>query len=144
MKKITFFRDSIEEQIDAPPVVSVTRDGHTVEKYSVDGVQKFFVTLAGTHWCAHGSTIAEAIADAIWKDDTRRPSAEAVKKEIQEAGRNRKITLNEFRVLTGACAEGCRIALARQGLDGSPMTVENIKQHFPEWGEKLLQILEWK
>jgi hypothetical protein len=143
MPKILFFRDGIEERIDAPPEVSETRDGHVVESYSIDGKKQFFVTLAGSHYCAHGSTVAEAIADAIWKDEARRPSLEALKSEIRAAGKERLITLNEFRILTGACAAGCRAALARKKMDTTPITAAEIARHFPDWGGKLLRVLEW-
>src|SRR5512135_815989 len=138
-----FYRDGVEEEIDSKPRVTMTREGHVVEVYSVKGETKYFVTLAGTHYCAHGNTLAEAISDAIWKAETKRPSLESLKKEIQDAGRDRKISLMEFRILTGACAEGCRIALKREKLDGSPMTTNDIEHYFPEWGEKLKHILEW-
>ena len=139
------YRDGLEEVTDGPVIVSSTREGHRVESYKVEGNKKrFFVTLAGSHYCAHGNTLAEAIADAIWKDEKRRPSLDAVKQEIQNAGESRKITLQEFRTLTGACKTGCEIALKRAGLDGSPMSVDKIKKYFPEWGAKLIAILEWE
>lgn len=138
------FRDGVEETADSPVVVSTTREGHRVEFYRVSGADRFFVTLANSHYCAHGNSLAEAIADAIWKDDKRRPSLDAVKSNIREDGKNRKITFNEFRVLTGACKTGCELALKRAGLDGSPMKVSEIKKYFPEWGAKLIAILEWE
>ena len=137
------FRDGLEEIADGPPIVSTTREGHRVEKYQVDGTDRFFVTLAGSFYCAHGNSLADAVADAVWKDEKRRPSLEAVKEEIRKEGKTRKITLQEFRVLTGACQTGCQIALKRAGLDGSPMKASDIKKHFPEWGAKLIAILEW-
>lgn len=144
MMKQVIFRDGLEEKADGPPLVSTTREGHVVESYKVDGENRFFVTLAGNHYCAHGNTLAEAIADAIWKDEKRRPSLEAVKEDIRKDGRERKITLQEFRILTGACQTGCRVALREAGLDGSPMRANEIKKYFPEWGAKLLAILEWE
>lgn len=140
-QKVLIFRDGLEEFADSSPRVSVTRDGHTVESYTVNGAQRFFVTLYGSHYSAHGATIAEAVADAIWKDEKRRPSLEALRADIQAAGKHRKITLHEFRVLTGACLEGCRVALKREGLDGSPMTAHEVAKHFPDWGRKLLAVL---
>lgn len=137
------FRDGLDEQADSPLKVSTTREGHRVESYSVDGKKRFFVTLKGSHYCAHGNTLAEAIADAIWKDEKRRPSLEMVKQDIRNSGKTREITLHEFRVLTGACKAGCEVALKRAGLDGSPMRVIEIKKHFPDWGQKLIEILEW-
>ncbi len=139
------YRDGLEETIDAPPVAYQNREGHVIEAYKVGGKARFFVTLQGTFYCAHGTTVAEAVADAIWKDPARRPSLEALKAEIIAAGPKRKISLQEFRVLTGACAEGCRLAIQRAGVDGSPMTAVQIRDVVDrQWGEKLLQILGWE
>ena len=137
------FRDGLDEIADGPPIVSKTLEGHVVETYKVEGVKRFFVTLAGTAYCAHGNTLAESIADAVWKDEKKRPSLETIKENIRKDGKTRKITLQEFRVLTGACATGCKIALKKAGLDGSPMCATEIKKYFPDWGEKLMDILEW-
>ena len=138
-----YYRDGLELNIDANFKITTTSDGHIVESYKVKGVRGFFVTLSGSHWCSHGDTVANAIADAIWKDPKRRPSLDALKKEIREYGESRKISLQEFRVLTGACSEGCRQAISKAGLDGSPMIARDIDKHFPEWGSKLLRVLEW-
>ncbi len=139
-----FFRDGIDLEIDKAPNVSKTRDGHVVEEYLIDGVKHFFVTLAGLPYCAHGSTLQEAITDALWKDEAKRPSLESLRNEIQKDGRDRKISLGEFRILTGACHEGCRAALKKAGLDGSAMKAHEVYKHFPEWGGKLLDILEFE
>lgn len=143
MKSLIFFRDGLEEKIDDPPIISATREGHVVESYRVNGVERFFVTLVGGYYCAHGNTLAEAIADATWKDEKNRPSLEAIKENIRNDGKTRKISLQEFRILTGACQSGCQTALKTAGLDGSPMIASDIKKHFPDWGAKLLEILEW-
>lgn len=137
------FRDGLEENSSCLPTVSKTREGHVVESYSVDNSPRFFVTLAGLHYCAHGNTLAEAIADAIWKDEKQRPALETLKEEINKDGRDRKISLQEFRVLTGACSAGCKISLKNAGLNGSPMTTKDIIKYFPEWGNKLRTILGW-
>lgn len=143
-KKMKIYRDGLEEIADRKPRVSKTRDGHTVESYSVKGVKRYFVTLKDTFWCAHGSTVAEAVADAIWKDPKRRPPLEKLKADIQKDGEDRLISLNEFKVLTGACSEGCRVALKKAGLNGSPMKAKDIRDKVSaEWGEKLIEILEW-
>lgn len=136
------YRDGITEASEVPIKVSRTRAGHTIERYVVDGEKRYFVTLAGSHYCAHGNTIAEAVASAIWKDPAKRPSLEKLKKEINDAGPGRKITLQEFRVLTGACEYGCKQALKQAGLSGQPMTPKQIQKYFPDWGSKLLSILE--
>ena len=138
-----YFRDKLELEIDAAPKISKTREGHVVEKYTIDGKYGYFVTLFGTHYCAHGATLPQAISDALWKDESKRPSMESLKASIQKEGKDRPITLNEFRLLTGACAEGCRVALARKGLDGSPMKAKDIYKHFNDWGGRLLEILGW-
>ena len=145
MKTRTIYRDGITENISGPIRIRRTREGHTVEAYKTDkGKEKFFVTLSGTHWCAHGDSVAAAVADAIWKDPSKRPSKEALKAEIQKFGKDRKITLNEFRVLTGACISGCRSALAAAGRDETPLTARDIYKHISkEWGGQLLSILEW-
>ena len=138
-----FYRDGLEEKIDEAPKDYKTREGHSVEEYKVEGEKRFFVTLYGVHYCAHGSSLEEAITDALWKDESKRPSLEDLKKKIREEGEDRKISLHEFKVLTGACGDGCRVALKRAGLDGSPMLAKDILKNFPEWGERLCHILEW-
>jgi len=146
MKSRKFYRDGLEEEISGPVKVSTTRDGHTVETYTLaNGQTKYFATLCGTHWSAHGDTIAQAIGDAIWKDPDRRPSMESLKKEIRDSGRSRKLTLNEFRLLTGACLSGCKAALVKANRDESPMSADDIRKYVSqEWGDKLFSILEWE
>lgn len=145
MKTRKFYRDGLEEEISGPIRSRVTSDGHTVEIYkNTKGKQRYFATLAGTHWCAHGDSIASAVADAIWKDPVRRPSIDALKAEIRKEGKSRKITLNEFRLLTGACLSGCRSALEKSGKDESPLTAHEIRDQISkDWGGKLLSVLEW-
>ena len=89
---------------------------------------------------------SEALAEKMpeWKDPEKRPTLDALRETIRKAGKRRKITLAEFRLLTGACAEGCRQALRRAGLDGKPMTAFDIRDKVSrEWGDKLLRILDW-
>ncbi len=145
METRIIYRDGLKETISGPIKVRVTSDGHTVESYKTDkGKQRYFATLAGTHWCAHGDSIASAVADALWKDPVHRPSIKALKEEIRKTGKDRKITLNEFRVLTGACLSGCRVALERAGRTELPLTAHEIHDHISkEWGGKLLSVLEW-
>jgi hypothetical protein len=141
------YRDGLEMYID-PGFgirVSKTRDGHTVESFKVGGARKYFVTLKDSPHCAHGNTVAEAVADALWKDPARRPSLEGLAETIRKAGKKRKISLSEFRLLTGACAEGCRIAIERAGVSGKPMTAFGIRDKVSkEWGGKLLRVLGWE
>lgn len=141
-----FFRDGIEEEISGPILVRTNREGHVIESYKLsNGDRRYFVTLSGTHWCAHGSTIADAIADAIFKDPARRPSIEVLVAEIRSGGIDRKITLTEFRYVTGACLSGCKDALERAGRDGSPMTAKDIRDLVSrDWGSKLISRIGWE
>jgi len=138
-----FYRDKLEIEINEKPKTYTTRENHVVEEYVSKGVKGYFVTLYGTHWCAHGATLEQAISDALWKDESKRPSLDSLKEEIVSEGKNRPITLNEFKLLTGACSEGCKIALKRENLDGSPMVIKDILKHFPEWGKVLCEKLGW-
>lgn len=146
MEARIFYRDEIQERIIGKIRVHITLDGHVIESYKLsDGTKRFFATLSGSHWCAHGDTVANAIADAIWKDPSRRPSMEALVESIKKDGRSRKITLNEFRLLTGACLVGCRSALASVGKDESPLTAKDIRDVVSfDWGNKLLSVLGWE
>lgn len=146
MNKNTYvvYRDGIEEKSSTPVKAYHTRDGHRVEEYTVDEKPRFFVTLKGLPYCAHGDSLIQAIADAVWKDPEQRPSKEDLKQEIQKAGKDRKISLQEFRLLTGACETGCRVALRQAQQDTNPKTVKEICEINSEWGEVLLSTLEWK
>jgi hypothetical protein len=146
MKARAFYRDGLEEEISGPIRVSVTSDGHVVESYKLStGKRRFFATLAGSHWCAHGNTVAEAVSDAIFKDPIRRPSLQSLVKSINADGKDRKVTLSEFRILTGACLTGCQEALKRAGRNGSPMTAQEIRDVVSlEWGKKLISVLGWE
>lgn len=139
------YRDGIEEQITGSIKVHITSDGHTVESYKLlSGKHRFFATIAGSHFCAHGDSVASAVADALWKDPERRPSAQSLIESIKSDGIDRKITLNEFRLITGACLVGCRAALSNAGKDESPMNAKDIRDTVSiEWGQKLLSMLGW-
>lgn len=143
-KKI--YRDGLEEIFIGVIKVHTTQEGHIIESYRLsNGKRRFFATLAGTHWCAHGNTIAQAVADALWKDPANRPSREAIVDEIKKAGKKRKITLNEFREITGACLEGCRAALATSGVKEEPMTAFDVRDKVSkEWGNQLISALGWE
>lgn len=144
--KRKLYRDGVEEEITGAICVSKTSEDHIIESYKLsNGKRRHFATLAGTHWCAHGDTVASAIADALWKDPAQRPSMESLRAEIQAIGKGHKFTLNEFRLLTGACLTGCRDALARVGRDESPLIANDIRNLVSrEWGDKLLSVLGWE
>lgn len=144
MAKLIFYRDGIEIKIDAKPKTKITRDGHTVEEYLVETEKRFFVTIAGSSFCAHGKTLEGAITDALWKDESKRPSMEQIRDEIIAAGPKRLITKNEFRILTGACSEGIRVTLERAKVEERPMTAKKIYEISPSWGKQLYDVLNWK
>jgi hypothetical protein len=139
-----YYRDGLTINIDAKPKIKITRDGHVIEEYRVDGKKNFFATIAGTPFCAHGKTLEQAISDALWKDETKRPNMEQIRNEIREAGPKRLITKNEFRLLTGACSEGIRIALERAKRVEEPMTAKEILKISDSWGKQLYSVLGWK
>ena len=140
------YRDGLDEVISGRIKTLTTPEGHTVETYTLaSGKKRFFVTLVGSHWCAHGDTIADAVADAIWKDPARRPSMQSLVDSIKKDGSDRKITLNEFRVITGACLVGCKQALLKAGRDETPITAYEIRDFVSvDWGNKLLSLLGWE
>lgn len=146
MRSRKFYRDGVEEEITGPIRVITTADGNVIESYRLStGKRRYFATLVGTHWCAHGNTIAEAVADAIFKDPAQRPTRDSLVREINAAGRARKISLSEFRIITGACLVGCQDALKRAGRDSSPMTAKEIRDVVSrDWGGKLISILGWE
>lgn len=146
MRERTLYRDGLEEKIIGPIRVRQTSDGHIIEIYKLaDGTRRFFATLAGTHLSAHGTSIANAVADALWKCPERRPSMEALRESINNEGKTHMFTLNEFRLLTGACLTGCMSALDRVDRDESPMTAKEIREVVSrEWGDKLISVLGWK
>jgi hypothetical protein len=145
MKTRKIYRDGLEEEIIGPIRVIHTSEGHILESYKLaNGKKRFFATLAGTHWCAHGDTIANAVADALWKDPERRPSMQSLVESVK-GDKKHKFTLNEFRLITGACLTGCRAALAQAGRDESPMTAFDIRDTVSrEWGTKLISVIGWE
>lgn len=142
---IKVYRDGIEEISSIPVTVSHTREGHVVESYKVGGSPRHFVTLKDSFFCAHGDTVAEAVADALWKDPKQRPDREDMRKQIQAQGRDYELCVNEFRLLTGACLTGCRVALRKKGYPtDTRMKATDIRDKINrEWGTKLLSILGW-
>lgn len=144
-KTRTVYRDGIEEIAISDVTCFKTRAGHVVEHYKTADGDRYFATIKGTHFCAHGNTVAEAVADALWKDEENRPERALLASKIKKQKDTIKITLNEFRHLTGACKTGCMIALKAAGLDKvNPLafTISEIKEKIsPEWGKKLEQII---
>jgi len=139
----TIYRDGIEHALDKGGVkVRATSDGHVIESWKSNGKRVYFANLYDSVYCSHGDTEAQAIADAIWKDPARRPSLEALVAEIKPELATRKITLKEFRLLTGACESGCRHFLRTHGLaQDVSMTLAEFMPIGGQWAAKLKQVL---
>lgn len=136
------FRDGVSHQIDSRVSIRTTSDGHVIESWKSNGKRVYFANLFDSVYCAHGGSAAQAIGDAIWKDPKRRPSMEALVEEIKPVIATRKITLNEFRLLTGACESGCRHFLEQRGLKSSvEMTLKEFIPIGGEWALKLKSVL---
>jgi hypothetical protein len=69
----------------------------------LDKLQSCYLAKVGNHW-AHGKTAKEAIQDATDKAVIDMNQSEVVA-EIKASG---KVTLAQYRAITGACREGCR------------------------------------
>lgn len=138
------YRDGTSHIIDegSRVVVRSTSDGHTIESWKSEGKRVYFANLANSIYCAHGDTAAQAIGDAIWKDPKLRPPLEDLVAEIKPVIKTRKITVREFRLLTGACESGCRAFLATRGLAMSAaMTLEEFLPIGGDWARKLKEVL---
>jgi hypothetical protein len=69
----------------------------------LDKLKSCYLAKVGNHW-AHGETAKEAIQDATDKAVIDMDQSEVVA-EIKASG---KVTLAQYRAITGACREGCR------------------------------------
>ena len=135
-------RDSVIHTLDGNVSIRTTSDGHVIESWKSNGKRVYFANLYNSVYCAHGDTAAQAIGDAIWKDPKRRPSLEKLVAEIKPVVKTRKITLKEFRVLTGACESGCKHFLEQKGLPLSvKMTLAEFMPIGGEWAKKLAEVL---
>ena len=80
------------------------------------GVETFVVSSNGFH--AHGKTIKDAREDLAFKIAKQNFNVDEVVREIKSTG---IITLQQYRLLTGACKQGCDHFL-------STMNMSNVKQ----------------
>lgn len=141
---VSVYRDGLSVTLDPGSSIKTrtTSDGHVIETWKSNGKRVYFANLHDSVYCAHGDTAAQAIADAIWKDPRRRPSLEALVNEIKPAIKSRKITVQEFRLLTGACESGCRAFLQQKGLSSSvKMTLAEFLPIGGDWAKKLEEVL---
>jgi len=68
----------------------------------IKNLEECYLAKVGNH-CAHGKTVKEAIQDATDKATLDADVADVVA-EIKQTG---KVTIAQYRAITGACQEGC-------------------------------------
>lgn len=142
---MNIYRDGVEHRLDKGTKVKTrkTRAGHIIESWMTNGKRVYFANLADSVYCAHGDTEEGAISAAIWKDPARRPSMEALLAEIRPVVKTRKITVYEFRALTGACLTGCKHFLEQRGLGmDTAMTLDEFLPIGGEWAQSLKRVIE--
>jgi len=90
----------------------------------IDKLESCYLAKVGNHW-AHGKTVKEAIQDATDKAVIDMDQSEVVA-EIKASG---KVTLAQYRAITGACREGCRQFLQSIGKpDATELSIEEVKE----------------
>ncbi len=142
MKSI--YRDGIEyRDVKSDIKTRVTSDGHIIESWVTnEGKKVYFANLKNSVYCAHGTTAAEAIGEAIWKDPAKRPSLEKLVAKIKPKLNTYKISVTEFRILTGACKTGCDHFLQAHNLSSNvKMTLKEFLPIGGDWAKKLEQVL---
>lgn len=141
-----YYRDGLNIEADNPPRV-VTRDGNTCEVFATKDGDMWFVTLEGTHHCAHGNSFHDAVAAAKEKQHPGVGKADAIER-IQKSG---MVTLTDFCLATGACRAGATAWIKEEGLSVKvEMKVSEVlkrldKSSSSSWGETLREGLgnEW-
>ena len=74
--------------------------------------RKCFVANKGDYW-AHADTVRQAVEDVNFKFLQENFNVEEIVKEIKES---KMISVNQFRLLTGACSGGCSNFMAQRNL----------------------------
>ena len=137
------FRDGLELEVKAPPRV-VIRDGHTCETFETDEGTTWFVTLAGSPFCAHGESFHDAVIAAKEKQNPGAGKADAIVR-VQESGH---VSLTDFCSITGACRAGAIAWAKQEGVSiKEKLTVKDAlkrldKSSSRSWGERLREELE--
>ncbi len=138
----SIFRDGLELKSAAPPRV-VIRDGHTCEVVKTEDGDKWFVTLGGTPFCAHGESFHDAVIAAKEKQNPGAGRADAVAR-VQTSG---DINLLDFCLVTGACRAGATAWAKQEGLSlTAKITLKDAlkrldKSSSSSWGERLREEL---
>ena len=90
----------------------------------LDKLKPCYLAKVGNHW-AHGKTVKEAVQDATDKAVGDMDQSEVVA-EIKSTG---KVTVAQYRAITGACREGCRHFLQTIGKpDATELNLEEAKE----------------
>ncbi len=90
----------------------------------LDKLKPCYLAKVGNHW-AHGETVKEAVQDATDKAVIYMDQSEVVA-EIKSTG---KVTVAQYRAITGACREGCRHFLQTIGKpDATELNLEEAKE----------------
>lgn len=109
--------------------------------YTDSGQKRYFATLLGRPFSAHGYTVEEAVEEAKIKRDGQRKLSEEEKSKLRADGY--KFSVLEFRRITGACNAGIDDWLKKRGLDRSvKMTIDELRTAgASDWAESLKQAL---
>lgn len=78
----------------------------------LDKLNSCYLANSGDEW-AHGSTAKAAIEDVQYKLQRTAGREEA----IERVQSSQSVTVNDFRIITGACREGMRHHLSQRGID---------------------------
>lgn len=138
-----FFRDGLDIESDEPPRV-VLREGHACEVFKTEDGDMWFVTLEGTHFCAHGESFQDAVIAAKEKQNPGEGKAEAIER-IQKSG---KVNLTDFCLATGACRAGALYWIKEEGLSPKEeLKMEDVLARLAasssrSWGETLKEELD--
>lgn len=136
------FRDGLEIHTKDPPRV-VIREGHACEVFKTEDGDTWFVTLQGTHFCAHGESFQDAVVAAKEKQNPGAGKAEAVTR-VQTSG---YVSLTDFCLVTGACRAGATAWAKEEGISlKERLTIKETlkrlkKSSSSSWGERLREEL---
>jgi hypothetical protein len=138
-----FYRDGLTIEADGPPRV-VQRNGHVCEVFKTADGDMWFVTLEGTHFCAHGESFHDAVVAAKEKQNPGAGKADAIER-IQKSG---LVSLTDFCLATGACRAGATAWAKEEGISvKTELKVADVlkrldKSSSRSWGETLREELD--
>ncbi|MGJ8677199.1 MAG: hypothetical protein ACSHX0_06760 [Akkermansiaceae bacterium] len=108
----------------------------------IDKLKECFLASAGDFW-AHGSSLKEAIEDVRFKSMSVNFDKEEMLNEVRKSQR---VQVVHYRLMTGACREGCRQFLRNNDYDEDTesLPLKDVIRLIPnQYGsEKALELLE--